>query len=70
MSQGVTFFKTKTLKIENNYVLRYLTNHRMLFQGEGFFGTVYEAQAHGITIPNTWSTVAVKMVRGNKLLVF
>ncbi|XP_062512469.1 fibroblast growth factor receptor 4-like [Corticium candelabrum] len=31
--------------------------------GEGFFGSVYKAQALGITTPNVWTTVAVKMVR-------
>jgi serine/threonine protein kinase len=35
-------------------------------QGEGFFGTVYKAQAHGLTVLGKWSTVAVKMIKNDR----
>ena len=47
--------------------LGYMANHCIIsVQGEGFFGTVYKAQAHGITVPGRWSTVAVKMIKSKQ----
>lgn len=38
--------------------------------GEGFFGTVYKAQAHGLTVLGKWSTVAVKMIKSKQVWLF
>lgn len=35
--------------------------------GEGEFGKVLKAEAYGITDPEVWTTVAVKMLKGSHL---
>ena len=38
-----------------------------VLSGDGYFGTVWKAQAYGISHPGEWATVAVKMGKSNGL---
>jgi serine/threonine protein kinase len=53
---------------EEHDVTREFSRNKLHLQeekGKGFFGTVFKAQAYGITMPGEWTTVAVKMIRDN-----
>jgi hypothetical protein len=53
---------------EEHDVTREFSRNKLHLQeekGKGFFGTVFKAQAYGITMPGEWTTVAVKMIRGS-----